>query len=112
MRETRARRCSVVKSPAWIKEALFGGTTAFLSEAVVVIVLLYFLLASGDLFLRKLIKVLPTFKDKKRAVEIAREIESNISTYLFTVTLINVGVGGPWESESGCWGCRTRFFGA
>jgi predicted PurR-regulated permease PerM len=59
----------------------------------VVIVLLYFLLASGDLFLRKLIKVLPTFKDKKRAVEIAREVESNISTYLFTVTLINAGVG-------------------
>jgi predicted PurR-regulated permease PerM len=84
---------STVKSPAWIKEALFGGTTAFLSEAVVVIVLLYFLLASGDLFLRKLIKALPTFQDKKRAVEIAREIETNISTYLFTVTLINVGVG-------------------
>jgi predicted PurR-regulated permease PerM len=84
---------SAVKSPAWIKEALFGGTTSFVSEAVVVIVLLYFLLASGDLFLRKLIKVLPTFKDKKRAVEIAREIESNISTYLFTVTLINAGVG-------------------
>ena len=82
-----------VKSPAWIKDALFGGTTAFVSEAVVVIVLLYFLLASGDLFLRKLIKVLPTFKDKKRAVEIAREVENNISTYLFTVTLINMGVG-------------------
>jgi predicted PurR-regulated permease PerM len=84
---------SAVKSPAWIKQALFGGTTAFLSEAIVVIVLLYFLLASGDLFLRKLIKVLPTFKDKKRAVEIAREVESNISTYLFTATLINLGVG-------------------
>ena len=81
------------RAPSWIKEALFGGTTAFVSEAIVVIVLLYFLLASGDLFLRKLIKVLPTFKDKKRAVEIAREMERNISTYLFTVTLINVGVG-------------------
>jgi predicted PurR-regulated permease PerM len=81
------------KAPSWIKEALFGGTTAFVSEAIVVMVLLYFLLASGDLFLRKLIKVLPTFKDKKRAVEIAREMERNISTYLFTVTLINVGVG-------------------
>jgi predicted PurR-regulated permease PerM len=91
--ESGSAPVAVVKSPAWIKQALFGGTTAFLSEAVVVIVLLYFLLASGDLFLRKLIKVLPTFKDKKRAVEIAREVESNISTYLFTVTLINVGVG-------------------
>jgi predicted PurR-regulated permease PerM len=84
---------SAGKSPAWIKQALFGGTTAFVSEAIVVIVLLYFLLASGDLFLRKLIKVLPSFKDKKRAVEIAREIEQNISTYLFTATLINLGVG-------------------
>ena len=82
-----------VKSPAWIREAFVGGTTAFVSEAIVVMVLLYFLLASGDLFLRKLIKVLPTFTDKKRAVEIAREIEHNISTYLFTVTLINIGVG-------------------
>jgi predicted PurR-regulated permease PerM len=82
-----------VKSPAWIRPALFGGTTEFLSETIVVVVLLYFLLASGDLFLRKLIKVLPTFKDKKRAVEIAREVENNISTYLFTVTLINMGVG-------------------
>ena len=84
---------SNVKSPAWIEHALFGGTTAFLSEAIVVIVLLYFLLASGDLFLRKLIKALPTFKDKKRAVEIAREVENNISNYLFTVTLINIGAG-------------------
>jgi predicted PurR-regulated permease PerM len=82
-----------VKSSVWIKRALFGGTTAFVSAAVVVMVLLYFLLASGDLFLRKLIKVLPTFTDKKRAVEIAREVERNISTYLFTATLINVGVG-------------------
>lgn len=91
--DSRAAPVAAVKSPAWIKQALFGGTTAFVSEAIVVIVLLYFLLASGDLFLRKLIKVLPSFKDKKRAVEIAREIENNISTYLFTVTLINIGVG-------------------
>jgi predicted PurR-regulated permease PerM len=91
--ESSVAPVAAVKSPSWILEALFGGTTAFLSEAIVVIVLLYFLLASGDLFLRKLIKVLPTFTDKKRAVEIARELENNISTYLFTVTLINVGVG-------------------
>jgi predicted PurR-regulated permease PerM len=91
--ESTTAPAAAVKSPAWIKQAVFGGTTAFLSEVIVVIVLLYFLLASGDLFLRKLIKVLPTLKDKRRAVEIAREVENNISTYLFTVTLINIGVG-------------------
>jgi predicted PurR-regulated permease PerM len=91
--ESATAPVAAAKSPDWIKPALFGGTAAFVSEAVVVIVLLYFLLASGDLFLRKLIKVLPSFKDKKRAVEIAREIETNISTYLFTVTMINIAVG-------------------
>ena len=74
--------------------------------------LLYFLLASGDLFLRKLIKVLPTFKDKKRQSR-SPKIESNISTYLFTVTLINVGVGcGRGSRSSAAGDARTRFFGA
>ena len=57
------------------------------------LVLLYFLLAVGDLFLQKLIKVLPLLKDKKKAVTIARETESSISTYLFTVALVNIGLG-------------------
>jgi predicted PurR-regulated permease PerM len=58
-----------------------------------VIILLYFLLAAGDLFLQKLIKVLPQLKDKKKAVAIARETEASISTYLVTVTLVNLGLG-------------------
>jgi predicted PurR-regulated permease PerM len=54
---------------------------------------LYFLLAAGDLFLQKLIKVLPLLRDKKKAVAIARETEASISTYLVTVTLVNLGLG-------------------
>jgi len=57
------------------------------------LVLLYLLLASGDLFLQKLVNVMPTLHDKKRVVEISHEIQRNISNYLFTVTLINIGVG-------------------
>lgn len=36
-------------------------------------------------------KVLPRFSDKRRAVEIVRGIEGNISSYLVTVTMVNVG---------------------
>jgi predicted PurR-regulated permease PerM len=54
---------------------------------------LYLLLASGDLFLQKLVRVMPTLRDKKRAVEISHEIQQNISNYLFSVTLINMGLG-------------------
>jgi predicted PurR-regulated permease PerM len=81
-----------IKGPS-LTSQLFGGTTAFLSAATVIIFLTYFLLAVGDLFLQKLVTVLPQFKDKKKAVTIARETEAQISTYLFTATLVNLGVG-------------------
>jgi len=57
------------------------------------LVLVYLLLASGDLFLQKLVRVMPTLSDKKRAVEISHEIQQNISRYLFSVSLINAGLG-------------------
>jgi predicted PurR-regulated permease PerM len=81
-----------IKGPSLISQ-VFGGTTAFLSAAIVVMFLTYFLLAVGDLFLQKLVTVLPQFKDKKKAVTIARETESQISTYLLTATVVNAGVG-------------------
>lgn len=73
--------------------AILSRTQAFLGAAVVTLILLYFLLASGDFFLRKLVRVLPRLQDKRRAVEIARQTELHISTYLSTVTLINVVLG-------------------
>jgi predicted PurR-regulated permease PerM len=57
------------------------------------LVLIYLLLASGDLFLQKLVRVMPTLSDKKRAVEVSHEIQQNISNYLFSVSLINIGLG-------------------
>jgi predicted PurR-regulated permease PerM len=68
-------------------------TGTFLAGVGETLVLLYLLLASGDLFLQKLVRVMPTLRDKKRAVEISHEIQQNISNYLFTVSLINLGLG-------------------
>jgi predicted PurR-regulated permease PerM len=82
----------VVRGPR-LSERLFGTTQSLLTGAMETIILLYFLLAAGDLFLQKLIKVLPLLQDKKKAVAIARETEASISTYLFTVALVNVGLG-------------------
>ncbi|MDR4493540.1 MAG: AI-2E family transporter [Nitrospirales bacterium] len=71
---------------------LVGWTTEFIFGLVSTLILLYFFLASGNLFLEKLVKVLPRFSDKRRAVEIVRGIEGNISTYLLTVTGVNIGL--------------------
>ena len=74
-------------------ERMFSQATELVAVATVMFILLFFLLASGDLFLRKLIRVLPRLSDRKRAVEIARQIESDISAYLSTITVINIGLG-------------------
>jgi predicted PurR-regulated permease PerM len=76
-----------------LTERLVGGTAQIAAAISVVFVLVFFLLSSGDTFLRKLVSVIPTLKDKKRTVEIIRSIEIDISFYLVMMLLINAGLG-------------------
>lgn len=64
-----------------------------LTQFVFTFVLLLFLLASGDMFYEKLVHVMPTFKDKRRAIRIAFNVERKLSRYLMTITVINFGLG-------------------
>jgi predicted PurR-regulated permease PerM len=82
----------VVRGPGLVSR-IFGTTQRFVTGMLEVLVLLYFLLAAGDLFLQKLVKVLPNLRDKRKAVGIARATESAISTYLVTALLMNVAEG-------------------
>ena len=81
-----------IKGPGLISQ-VFGSTTAVFGAASVVVFLAYLLLGAGDLFLQKLVTVLPQFRDKRKAVLIARQTEEQISAYLFTTALINLGMG-------------------
>ncbi|HYL04886.1 MAG TPA: AI-2E family transporter [Thermoanaerobaculia bacterium] len=83
---------SVASSPT-LRERLFSQAADLVTDAVVMLILLFFLLASGDLFLRKLIRVLPRLEDKRRAVEIASQVERDMSGYLSTLTVINLALG-------------------
>ena len=88
-----AQRTEVVLKGPSFTSVMFGTTQSLLAGALEVIILLYFLLAAGDLFLDKLVKGLPQFRDKRKAVMIARRAEAAISSYLFTAALVNLGVG-------------------
>ena len=68
-------------------------TQQFFGRFFVVAVTLFFLLAAGDSMLRKLVEATPRFEGKKHVVYIMNEIERNISRYLATITMINLGVG-------------------
>ncbi len=76
-----------------LTERLVGGGAQFAASVSVIFVLVYFLLSAGDTFMRKLVSVIPTFRDKKRTVEIIRSIEKDISFYLVMMLLINIGLG-------------------
>ena len=81
-----------LKGPG-LGSVLFSGARTMVAEFATMVLLLFFLLRSGDLFLRRLVEILPKLSDKKQAVDISREIARNISGYLVTITLMNGAVG-------------------
>lgn len=60
---------------------------------IATLVIAVFLMSSGDLFYEKLVRVLPTLTDRKRALRIVYELETEVSTYLLTLTAINAVLG-------------------
>ena len=76
-----------------IFERVSLSTLEALPSVLSVIFLTYFLLASGPLFRRKLVKILPGRRDVKHVEHLFDEIEIITSRYLATTTMINTGVG-------------------
>jgi len=114
-----AKAVEVKRHP--IIEMFFMRTPEFVAEAVLLVILLYFLLVYDQAFIAKLVKLLPTLSDKKTTVAIANDIESQVSRYLFTITAINcclglavgtaVGLLGlPNPGYVGCDGCSAQFY--
>lgn len=76
-----------------IAAQIFTGTTHFASGFFETILVLFFLLASGNTFLKRTVEILPRFKDKRNIVELSLEVERHISAYLLTITAMNALVG-------------------
>jgi predicted PurR-regulated permease PerM len=72
---------------------LFTGTRNFASGFFTTMLFLFFLLVSGDIFLHRLVEILPGFRSKRQVVEISQQIQSDISAYLLTITIMNAAVG-------------------
>jgi len=82
-----------VRRDLGLTRALFAGTRAVLDGLFTTILALYFLLVSGEIFLRRVVEVLPNFSDKRQAVDIYQQIDADISAYLVTITAMNAAVG-------------------
>jgi predicted PurR-regulated permease PerM len=91
---------------------LFTGTRNFAGGFFTTVLFLFFLLVSGDIFLLRLVEILPRFRSKRQVVEISQQIEGDVSAYPVTITIMNAAVGiatalAMWLTEVGdpiLWG--------
>jgi predicted PurR-regulated permease PerM len=81
-----------IKRPGFT-DAVLTGTQEVLIKSSVMFILLYLLLASGDLFQRKFIRLFSDENKKRQVLAITREVERKISRYLLTVTIVNTLMG-------------------
>jgi predicted PurR-regulated permease PerM len=91
--EDRPEAQTIIVSDGSFQDAVLSGIRETLVTGFVTLVLLYFVLASGDRLLRKSVAVLPTLEQKKLLVEVASIAKRDVSRYLVTITLINLALG-------------------
>jgi predicted PurR-regulated permease PerM len=81
-----------IRGPGLLDD-LLASTRSFAGGLFETALVLFFMLISGDIFLRRLVEILPRFRNKRQAVEISQQIEHDVSVYLFTITIMNLAVG-------------------
>lgn len=81
-----------VQGPSMMFSAA-GGLLKFGAMLLVTATLLVFLLGSGSLFYARLMALVDTASDRAQIRVLSVVMERDVSHYLFTVTLINVGLG-------------------
>lgn len=83
-----------VRQPRLVSNLIIlNSAGSFLAGAVVMFVLAFFLLSAGDVLINNVLRILPSMREKRNAVELVYNVEQGVSAYLFTVTCINVALG-------------------
>ncbi len=93
-----------VVSNTGIAATLFSMAPEFLSRILFALILLLFLIASGDMFLTKTVQSFARFTDKRRAVEVVHSIEDRLGYYLGGIAIINAGLGAAVALAMYLWG--------
>jgi predicted PurR-regulated permease PerM len=95
----------------WLWQGSYGAL-AFVGQMFAVVCLVYYLLAAGDMYKRKLVRIVPTLSHKKVTLDILAEIDRQIERFLLARVVISVIVGIMiWISfgllglnQAGVWG--------
>ncbi len=72
----------------------YGGMLTVAGTAGTITVLVFLFLVYGEMLFRRIVVVAPTLADKRNTVGVVRGIQSEVSRYVGTITVINIGLGG------------------
>lgn len=78
-----------IEESTMAKDFIVDQFPIIMSSIGIVVFLTYFLLASGDQMLKKLVRMGPSFSAKRKIVGTSYRIRKNVARYLATVTVIN-----------------------
>ena len=116
------QRVQVESAPINISDYVMWGSlglVAALGQLILILFLVYFLLLSGDLYRRKLVKIIgTTLSEKKVTVQILQEIDRQISMFLlvqvFTSTIVAVATWLAFSAlgveQAAVWGLMAGIF--
>tara|TARA_B000000460_G_scaffold99933_2_gene70056 strand:+ start:24677 stop:25942 length:1266 start_codon:yes stop_codon:yes gene_type:complete len=79
-------------------------TPQLLGQVVFTLILLFFMIASGDLLYLKIVQSFDTMHDKRTAYLALREIEDSLGSYLGAITVINACLGFAVGLAMWAWG--------
>lgn len=86
------RKVEVVRPRAGFSER-FGGLLLVAASVGSTLILVYLFLVFGEGLFRRAVTIAPTLREKRTTVAIVRSIQSDISRYVGTVTLVNLLLG-------------------
>jgi predicted PurR-regulated permease PerM len=95
---------------SYITGTVLSFTTSVLTGLIETFVLLYFFLATGDHLMRKLVRAVPSFENKRNVIGIVHDVQHNISAFLFTITVINLCLGALVALGAYCVGMSNALF--
>jgi len=93
-----------VVSNTGVAATIFSTAPGFLSRIIFALILLFFLVASGDMLLIKTVQSLSGFSEKRRAVKVFQSIEDRLGYYLGGIAIINAGLGVSVGIAMHLWG--------
>lgn len=86
------RQAEAPATPGLVARAM-GVVPTLVAGLAIVVFLGFLLLLYGEAILRKAASLMPRFQDRRRLVQTTRHTQSQLSTYVLTTTLINIGLG-------------------